>query len=170
MCVLSMADVTCARSRCPDNETMAKPTSRPWGLYLTTFLTAMFTAVSAVYWVLSALGVSQQRTPSPALLPLAAAPDPQRLARALGGGVEVAAKSAPTPTTQYQLLGVVAGPVGKGYALLVVGNAPPKTFAVGASVGDGQVLQSVSPRGAKLGSSLRGEALAELSLPKPAGD
>lgn len=149
---------------------MAKQSSRPWGLYLITFFTALAAAGTAGFWVLGALAVAQAPSSSSTLIPSAAPADPQVLARALGGGGAVVAPAAPTVSTQYQLLGVVAGPVGKGYALLVVGNAPPKSYAVGASVGDGQVLQSVSARGAKIGSSLQGDATVELSLPKTAGN
>lgn len=149
---------------------MSTQTSRPWGLYLFTFLTALAAAASAAFWVLGAMAVPQVSLSSTILFAAAAPPDARALARPLGGGLAVDAKAAPAVSTQYQLLGVVAGPVGKGYALLVVGNAPPKTFAVGAAVGDGQVLQSVSARGAKIGSSLQGDALAELSLPKPSGN
>ena len=98
-----------------------------------------------------------------------AAPEAKDLARALGGDLVAQAKPVETTSTQYQLLGVVAGPVGKGYALLVVGAAPAKAYTVGAAVGDGQVLQSVSARGARIGRTLQGEAAVELSLPKPPG-
>jgi general secretion pathway protein C len=66
-------------------------------------------------------------------------------------------------------LGVVCGPVGKGLALLVVGNASPKAYTVGAALGDGQVLQSVSARGAKIGNTLQGKTTVELRLPALAG-
>ena len=96
-------------------------------------------------------------------------PDVQTLVRALGGGGVAAAAIAPAPSMQFQLLGVVAGPVGKGLALLVVGNAPPKAYPVGAHLGDGQVLQSVSVRGVKIGNTVQGETTVELILPKPTG-
>ena len=148
---------------------MPKHPSRPWGLYLTTFISALCAAASAVYWVLGTLGASAQRAPKAPPVSVTVAPDAQTLARALGGGKAAVAEAAPAPSTQVQLLGVVAGPVGKGLALLVVGNAPPKAYTVGAALGDGQVLQSVSARGAKIGSTLRGEPTVELSLPKLTG-
>lgn len=158
------------QTQCPHNETMALHSSRPWGLYLITFLMALVAAVTAVFWALGTLAVSQPRAPMAVLVPGAAPSDPQTLARALGGGVAAVASAAPAVSSQYQLVGVVAGPVGKGYALLVVGNAPPKSFAVGAALGDGRVLQSVSARGATIGNALQSETTAELSLPKPAGN
>jgi general secretion pathway protein C len=148
---------------------MSTASPRPWALYLLTFLTALLAAASAVYWALGVADVAGQRTPRASVLVASAAPDPKDLARALGGDLALQTKPVETTSTQYQLLGVVAGPVGKGYALLVVGGAPPKTYTVGSAIGEGQVLQSVSARGAKIGGSLQGSTTIELSLPKPAG-
>lgn len=142
---------------------------RPWALYLTTFLTALLAAASVVYWALGVAGVAGQQTPRASVLVGSAAPDAKDLARALGGDLAVQSKPVETTSTQFQLLGVVAGPVGKGYALLVVGSAPPKAYTVGSALGDGQVLQSVSARGARIGPSLQGDATVELSLPKLPG-
>ena len=148
---------------------MPLASSRPWALYLITFVAALLAAASAVYWVLGIAGVAGQPTQVTSSLIASAAPDAQDLARALGGALAPQAKPVDATSTQYQLLGVVAGPVGKGYALLAVDGAPPKTYTVGAALGDGRVLQSVSARGAKIGSSLQGDAAVELSLPKPPG-
>jgi len=143
--------------------------SRPWGLYLATFTSALCAAASAAFWALGTLDVSGQHGPKALPISEAVAPDAQTLAHSLGGGAVAAAETAPNPSTQYQLVGVVAGPMGKGLALLVVGNAPPKAYAVGTALGDGQVLQSVSARGATIGSTLGGQATVELALPKPPG-
>jgi general secretion pathway protein C len=148
---------------------MSTHSPRPWALYLVTFLAALLAAASAAYWVLGVAGVAGQRTQAASVLTGPAAPDAKDLARALGGDLALQTKPVETTSTQYQLLGVVAGPVGKGYALLVVGGAPPKTYTVGSAIGEGQVLQSVSARGAKIGSALQGPATVELSLPKPPG-
>ena len=148
---------------------MSTPSPRPLALYLVTFLTALLAAASAAYWVLGVAGVAGQRTQAASVLAGPTAPDAKDLARALGGDLALQAKPVETTSTQYQLLGVVAGPVGKGYALLVVGGAPPKAYTVGSAIGEGQVLQSVSARGAKIGSALQGPATVELSLPKPPG-
>lgn len=148
---------------------MSTAIPRPWALYLTTFLTALLAAASVVYWALGVAGVAGQQTPRASVLVGSAAPDAKDLARALGGDLAVQSKPVETTSTQFQLLGVVAGPVGKGYALLVVGSAPPKAYTVGSALGDGQVLQSVSARGARIGPSLQGDATVELSLPKLPG-
>ena len=148
---------------------MSTASPRPWALYLVTFVTALLATASAVYWVLGIAGVAGQRSQAAAVLAGPSAPEVKDLARALGGDVALQAKPVETTSTQYQLLGVVAGPVGKGYALLVVGGAAPKAYTVGTALGDGQVLQSVSARGARIGSTLQGETAVELSLPKLPG-
>lgn len=157
------------RCEFPDNPRMSSASLRPWALYLTTFLTALLAAASAVYWALGVADVAGQRTSHASVLVGSVAPDTKDLAHALGGDLALQTKPVETTSTQYQLLGVVAGPVGKGYALLVVGGAAPKTYTVGSAVGEGQVLQSVSARGARIGSSLQGSTAFELSLPKPTG-
>ena len=153
----------------PDNGAMLLASSRPWALHLVTFVTALLAAASAVYWALGLAGVVGQQMQATSVMVASPAPDAKDLARALGGGLVAQSKPAPNTNTQYQLLGVVAGPVGKGYALLAEGGAPAKTYAVGAALGGGQVLQSVSVRGAKIGSTQQGDTVVELSLPKPPG-
>ena len=154
----------------PDNRRMSLQKSRPWALYLTTFVAALLVAASAVYWALGVMGASSQHAQRAPILASAPTSELRDLAQALGGGQASSDKPPETASTQYQLLGVVAGPVGKGYALIAVGGAPPKTFVVGAELASGLVLQSVSSRGVKLGTALRGNAAVELSLPKPPGE
>ncbi len=148
---------------------MSTPHPRPWALYLVTFVTALLAAASAAYWALGLAGVAGTRAQAASVLADAIAPDAKDLARALGGDLAPQAKPVEATSTQYQLLGVVAGPVGKGYALLVVGGAAPKTYTVGSALGEGQVLQSVSTRGARIGSTLHGQTTLELGLPKLPG-
>jgi general secretion pathway protein C len=157
----------------PDNPRMSTASRSPWALYLLTFFAALLAAASAAYWVLGLVDLADQTQPRASVLQSPAAIGTKDLARALGGDLAQQAQGPEGPsaslTTQYQLLGVVAGPVGKGYALLLVDGAPPKAYSVGAVLADGLVLQSVSARGAKIGSSLQGGTSMELSLPKPAG-
>ena len=148
---------------------MSFPSHRPWTLYLVTFLAALLAAGSATYWVLGTVGLASNRAPSAAVAVSVSPPEAKDLARALGADLAPQVKPVEVVGTQYQLLGVVAGPVGKGYALLVIGGAPPKAYTVGSALAEGQVLQSVSARGAKIGASLQSEAAIELSLPKPPG-
>jgi general secretion pathway protein C len=147
------------------------PTShpRPWTLYVLTFSVALLAGASVVYWVLGTMGVANQRVQAASVDTKSDAPDAKDLARALGGPSLAPASAPSAASTQYQLLGVVAGPVGKGYALLVVGSAAPKAYTVGTALAEGLVLQSVSARGAKLGATLLGPTTLELALPKPHG-
>lgn len=137
----------------PDNPRMSSFSPRPLALYLATFLTALLAAASAVYWVLGVADVAGQHTPRASILVGSVAPDTKDLARALGGDIAPQTKPVETTSSQYQLLGVVAGPVGKGIALMAIGNAPPKAYRVGSTLEGGQVLQSVSKRGALLGTT-----------------
>jgi len=137
----------------PDNLSMSTAPPRPWALYLVTFFSALLTAASAVFWALGLADVAGQSTPRASVLVGSAAPDAKDLARALGGDLALQTKPVETTSTQYQLLGVVAGPVGKGIALMATGNSAPEAYRVGSTLEGGQVLQSVSKRGALLGTT-----------------
>jgi general secretion pathway protein C len=130
---------------------------------------ALLAGASVVYWVLGLMSLTHPYAPVATAM---AAPDDSStrdLARALGANLQAPASTPAMPSTQYQLLGVVAGTVGKGYALLAVGSAAPKAYTVGSALGDGLVLQSVSARGAKIGPSIQAPPTLELALPKPHG-
>ena len=159
----------CARRKFPHNECMPSSHVRSWPPLALTFVSALLVGASAVYWV---LGIQSIASPQVQVAPLAAAPDaPQSkdLVRAMGGKPLVPASAPPALSTQFQLVGVVAGPVGKGYALLAAGSAAPKAYTVGSALADGLVLQSVSARGARIGPSMQGPSSLELTLPKPHG-
>jgi general secretion pathway protein C len=134
-----------------------------------TFVSALLAGASVVYWVLGATRLQHLPVPVAPVMATPDAPNAKDLARALGGKLTAPVGAPVVPSTPYQLLGVVAGPVGKGYALLVVGSAPAKAYTVGSALGEGMVLQSVSARGAKIGASLQGPSTLELALPKPQG-
>lgn len=138
---------------CTDNGWMASLIFHAWRVRWTTFVAALLAAASAVFWTLGTTSATKQPEPKPELVSSAPVSDASALARALGGGLVSAGPAASTTATQYQLLGVVAGPVGKGIALMAIGNAPPKAYRVGSTLEGGQVLQSVSTRGALLGTT-----------------
>ena len=133
------------------------------------FGSALVAGASVVYWVLAVTGLPNQQAPAANAMAAPDAVSAKALARALGGDLQAPASSPALPSTQYQLAGVVAGPVGKGYALLAVGSAPAKAYTVGAALPDGMVLQSVSARGAHIGATVQGPTSLELALPKPHG-
>lgn len=157
------------RCEFPHNEPMLTPHSRSWGLYALTFSVALLAAASAVYWVLGITGLSNQHVQGAPVHFKVDGSDAKELARALGGNLVAPANAPAVPSAQYQLLGVVAGPLGKGYALLVVGSAAPKVYMAGSALGEGLVLQSVSARGAKIGATPQGPTTLELALPKAPG-
>ena len=114
---------------------MASLIFHAWRVRWTTFVAALLAAASAVFWTLGTTSATKQPEPKPELVSSAPVSDASALARALGGGL------------------VSAGPVGKGIALMAIGNAPPKAYRVGSTLEGGQVLQSVSTRGALLGTT-----------------
>jgi len=133
-----------------------------------TFLLSAVAAGSAAYWGLKIWGAGAAGAPAPVAgvsgMPVV---DPQAVARALGGGVAVAA----APTTQapaasrFALLGVVADTSSGGAALIAVDGKPARPFAVGASVDGRLVLQSVTGRRATLAADRNGPAEVTLELP-----
>lgn len=121
-------------------------------------------ALSAGYWAL-------QFPSSPVILgaPVTAATEgasaqaSTQLQRALGA-TAVAMSDAPE-TGRLQLLGVIAGISGQGSALIAVDAQTPKAYRVGQAVGEGLVLQNLSPKGAQLGATVDGPRLQVLQLP-----
>ena len=138
------------------------PSSHPtWWLRSSTFVVAALAGASAVWWVLQLRGGTAQ---VPAVPPFVAAQaDPAALLTILGAHENAGPAAAPG-NVAIDLIGVVTGPAGKGYALLSVAGAPAKAFGLGATVAPGLVLQSLMPRGAALGPS-GGSASVQLSLP-----
>ena len=137
-----------------------------WWIRAATFLVATMASGSAAWWALT-LSNAAPWQPS-----VSAQPAPQMdvsvLAQALGAGaapVNAQPVSASAPPLAIQLLGVVAGSGGKGHALLLVGDAAPKTYKVGSKLGDGLVLQSVGPRSAQVGAEMKGPTRQTLELP-----
>lgn len=132
-----------------------------------TFLLWAAAAASAVAWGLK-LGTPASQGPlgASAYQP-PAAPDPALVARLLGqaqGGAPAAA-AAPSLSSRFSLVGVVADRSHQGAALISVDGRPAKPFRVGSPVDEGLVLQSVQPRRAVLAATLDGPAAVTLELP-----
>jgi general secretion pathway protein C len=93
--------------------------------------------------------------------------DPQAVVRALGGG-EVAAPvaaAAPSASSRFVLMGVVADTSSGGAALISVDGKPARPFRVGASVDGRLVVQSVTGRKASLAADPSAPAEVVLELP-----
>ncbi|MEI7514098.1 MAG: type II secretion system protein N [Betaproteobacteria bacterium] len=138
---------------------MASHTSPLWRVRWATFFVALLAAASVAFWILGFMGMELRPAPGAPVVSSAPVSDATGLARALGGGMVSAGALVAPSAPSYQLVGVVSGPLGKGVALMAIDNAPPKAYSVGSRVEGGQVLQSVSTRGAVLGTT-------PLELPK----
>ena len=120
-------------------------------------------ALGAGYWfwhfpaTSASLSVSAPWAPNEA-----AEPATRQLPRVLG--VSVAAVTADTDAPRVQLVGVIASLSGQGSALIALDGQAPKPYRVGQAVGEGLVLQRLSPQRAQLGSSLSGPTLRDISL------
>lgn len=147
----------------PDNLLMSTQAYPNWWTRLVTFLAAALTSASIAWWGLTL------NTPSGGVPSFDARPVPQidasALGRALGADTMPQAQVPASEAVTIQLFGVVAREAGQGHALMAVDGAPAKTYKVGSVVIDGLVLQSVSTRGAKLGSTMEGPASQTLELP-----
>jgi hypothetical protein len=73
--------------------------------------------------------------------------------------------AAPSLSSRFNLIGVVAGRSQQGAALIAVDGRPAKPYRVGSAVDEGLVLQSVAPRRAVLAASAAGPAVVTLEMP-----
>lgn len=136
-----------------------------WTVGAATFALWVLVAASAGYWALK-LGGANSTAPAPVATRTPPAPDPQAIARLLGGGaLSVATAPVPTLASRFALLGVVATREKGGAALIAVDGRPPKPFRVGAPIDEGLLLQSVDSRHATLAPSLDGPAAVTLEMP-----
>lgn len=129
--------------------------------------------LSVGYWVLQALGRAPL-TPLAATASLPEAPDAAALARVLGAAPQAVAATgpvaAPTLSSRYQLIGVVADGADGGAALIAIDGQPPRPYRVGARLEGDVVLQAVQRRAVRLapaGTSAGSGQAFELSLPEP---
>ncbi len=140
-----------------------------WTLRLITALLWAAAACAAIYWGLrfgSTPQVSEKQTTDTA--PATDLPARQNdIARFLGATPATALPTEDLIPKRFSLVGVVTSGE-SGAALLTVDDAPAKPYRVGSKIGDGLVLQSVSPRQAVLAASMDGPPLQRLDLRPPA--
>lgn len=146
---------------------MQTDANRLWSTRIVTFAMAALAAASAVYWGLQLGGASGPAAPSTARLEPMAPAAPQAIARALGGGqAPVAAVQDAAPTaSRYSLVGVVAGRIRAGAALISVDGQEAKPVRVGTLVDNDMVLESVNGRQAVLSSSTGAPVKVTLEMP-----
>ena len=147
----------------PDNPRMQISVYQLWWIRAATFLVAALASGSVAWWALT-LSNAAPWQPSVSIAP-APQLDASVLAQSLGAGAVTVNTAPAAAPLAIQLLGVVAGVGGKGYALMVVGDTPPKTFKVGSKLGDGLFLQSVGKRSAQVGADMKGPSRQILELP-----
>ena len=142
---------------------------RLWSTRIVTFVISALAAASVVQWSFKVWGLSTPAVPSAALVEPAPPANPQAVARALGGGL------APAPTvalnavpagSRYNLVGVVAGRIRAGAALISVDGQEAKPVRVGSLVDNEMVLESVNGRQAILASSAGGPEKLTLEMPQ----
>lgn len=149
------------------NQTQSQ--SQLWWLRGATFAVAALAAASATFW---GLKLSAPASPPLATTALGAgleASDSQAWVRLLGGqeaGASPSPEAVDVSSSRFRLLGVVAGASRHGYALIATDGKAAKPYRVGASVEDGLILKSVSPRSAELARSREAPAGVTLELPK----
>jgi general secretion pathway protein C len=140
---------------------------RLWSTRIVTFAISALAAASVVYWGLKVWGLSTPAVSSAVLVEQMPAASSQSIARALGGGMAPAATvSAAAPAaSRYSLVGVVAGRIRAGAALISVDGQEAKPVRVGTLVDNDMVLESVNGRQAVLSSSTGSPARLTLEMP-----
>jgi general secretion pathway protein C len=79
--------------------------------------------------------------------------------------VAASTPTAPSLSSRFNLIGVVANRSQHGAALIAVDGRPAKPYRVGSAIDEGLVLQSVAPRRAVLAASTSGPPLVTLEMP-----
>ena len=138
-----------------------------WRLRIVTFVVAALAAASAAYWALKWIATAPARPTAALVAAPAPQPDPQVVARLLGGGQTAAvAALVESAASHFKLTGVVADLGKNGYALISVDGKPARPFRVGTRVNDALVLRSVAPRSAALAASAEAPVSVTLELPR----
>ena len=146
---------------------MQTDVSRLWFTRIVTFVISALAAASVVYWSLKAWGRPTVFT-APAVVQQPASFDSRAVVEALGGGASPAAPviTAAPAVSRYGLIGVVAGRLRAGAALISVDGQEAKPVRVGTLVDNEMVLESVSGRQAVLTSSTDTSQKIVLDMPK----
>jgi len=141
---------------------------RLWSTRIVTFVISALAAASVAYWGLKSWSLSTPAAPSVALVEQMPPVSSQAIARALGGGQAPAAtaSNAAPAASRYDLIGVVAGKILAGAALISIDGQDAKPVRVGTLVDNEMVLESVNGRQAVLASSTGTSAKLTLEMPQ----
>ncbi len=142
-------------------------TSAPrWLAGLTALVVWMAAAAVVAYWTLQFAGVSGPASLAPMVArPTAAEPAAADVQKALGEAAGATVVAETDAGARFGLSGVVAWHAGQGAALISVDAQAPKAFKVGQTVAEGLLLQSLTPRQARLAATLQGPTLITLEMP-----
>ncbi|RYY50683.1 MAG: general secretion pathway protein C, partial [Comamonadaceae bacterium] len=136
-----------------------------WTVRGATFLLWALAAASVAYWGMK-LGGSGPVGALPSAGVRAQAADPAAVGRLLGQTTVMAsapgAAPAPSLSSRFSLVGVVADRAQHGAALIAVDGRPARPYRVGSTIEEGLVLASVEPRRAVLAALLGGPAVVTL--------
>lgn len=146
---------------------MLTDVSRLWFTRIVTFVISALAVASVVYWGLK-VWVRPASLVAPAVVQQPASFDSQTIVQALGGGASpaVAMVTAAPAVSRFGLVGVVAGRLRAGAALISVDGQEPKPVRVGMLVDNEMVLESVNGRQAVLISSTGTSQKLVLEMPK----
>ena len=137
-----------------------------WPASLSTLVVWALAGASIVFWALRLAAPADVSAPATVASTPLAAIDPDAIGQLLGAPSTRAAAPTPEAASRFVLSGVVADDSRQGAALIAVDGEPPRPFRVGATVGDGYVLQAVDHRTASLGASRDGAPALTLQLPE----
>ena len=138
-----------------------------WWLRTSTLVLAALAAGSATFWALRFMAPAAVLPSAEISVGSAALTHPLGIARLLGGArtESVAPALDNAVANPLKLLGIVASPSERGYALIAVGPLPAKPYRVGEAITPTLMLQSVTPRSASLAGSREGPVAQVLELP-----
>lgn len=143
-----------------------------WPPRIVAFLLWMLAALSASYWLMKVIGLSETPVRADAIATATPAVNTADLLRVLGPpnqvgpSVVVSATPTPDPGVKMQLLGVVTGRKDTGIALIALEGQPARPFRVGSKISDTYKLDRVTTRSAILAAA-DGAASVTLELAQP---
>lgn len=135
-----------------------------WAPRLSSFGVALALGAGLAYWYLHWPTATTQPTASTAQAELPQA-DANSITRLLGAQVTSQAETVVPAANRFSLIGVVARSGGKGSAIIAIDGKPAKSFAVGSTIEEGLVLQSVAPRKAMLAGGMDQTPVQTLEMP-----
>jgi hypothetical protein len=150
-----------------DNRAMQIQGPNIWWLRTSTLVLAALAAGSATFWALRFMAPAPVLPSAEVSVGSAALSNPLGIARLLGGGGTERLTAALDSGAAHplKLLGIVASPSERGYALIAVGPLPAKPYRVVEAINETLMLQSVTPRSASLAGSRDGPVAQVLELP-----